>query len=115
MRFHLNPLTEEEVDAYIEHRWSIASAENPSPFTPEAKYLIAKYSNGIPRLINTIATNCLIQAFAEGASEINEQIVNDAAQELKLVNNFEETKSMIYNSGIKREGKNGFVKGTRKS
>ncbi len=55
--FHINPLTQEEVDAYIEHRWSIASLNNNSPFTSKAKYLIAQYSNGIPRIINTIATN----------------------------------------------------------
>lgn len=88
MRFHLNPLKPDEVDAYIEHRWRIASSNNLSPFTLGAKILIANYSRGIPRLINTIATNCLIQAFAEGVSKIEEQIVNDAAEELKFIKNY---------------------------
>lgn len=84
MRFHLKPLMPEDVDSYIEHRWAIACENHGSPFEKNAKKLIAKFSTGIPRLINAIATNCLIQAYAEGVHKINEKIVLDAARELNL-------------------------------
>ncbi|OGF61459.1 MAG: hypothetical protein A2Y62_12265 [Candidatus Fischerbacteria bacterium RBG_13_37_8] len=84
MRFHLKPLAEDEVDEYLEHRWSIAGGTSPSPFSRKAKLCIARHSSGIPRLINAIATNCLIQAFAESIRDIHDKIVLDAVKELHI-------------------------------
>ncbi|OFX01866.1 MAG: hypothetical protein A3E78_17005 [Alphaproteobacteria bacterium RIFCSPHIGHO2_12_FULL_63_12] len=61
--FHLTPLTREEVHAYIETRLSIAGATQ-TIFTPEAMDLIAEYSRGVPRVINTIADTALVYAFS---------------------------------------------------
>jgi type II secretory pathway predicted ATPase ExeA len=84
MRFHLEPLQKEDVGLYLEHRWRVAGSDLHCPFDHKAKDLIAQYSGGIPRLINSIATNCLIQALAEGSRKIGTRFVIDAAKELHL-------------------------------
>ena len=84
MRFHLEPLNSEDVGLYLEHRWKVAGSKQDCPFDKKAKDLISRYSSGIPRLINAIATNCLIQAFADGLKKINTKLVLDAAKELHL-------------------------------
>lgn len=61
--FHLTPLTREEVHAYIETRLSIAGARR-NIFAPDAMNLVAEYSRGVPRVINTIADTALVYAFS---------------------------------------------------
>lgn len=84
MRFHLEPLSQKDIGLYLDHRWKVAGSDLECPFDNKALELIARFSSGIPRLINAIATNCLIQAFAEGLRKITSRLVTDAAKELHL-------------------------------
>ncbi len=61
--FHLTPLNNEEVHAYIETRLAIAGCRRRI-FTDRAIDLIAEQSRGVPRVINIIADTALVYAFS---------------------------------------------------
>ena len=72
VRIKLAAYSEENTQDYIKHRLEVAGVEK-NIFTPEATKLIYKYSEGSPRLINTICDNALLEGFL-----FKENIINDA-------------------------------------
>lgn len=78
--FHLTPLTREEVHAYIETRLSIAGAAR-NVFTSEAMNLVAEYSHGVPRVINTIADTALVYAFSAQDETVGGDIVRSVIRD----------------------------------
>ncbi len=85
-RFSIGPLAEAEVTQYMVHRWKKAGALQGMPFTEEAVAAIARYSHGIPRVINAICDNALVLAFGEGRSTIQIRHVLEACTDLDLSN-----------------------------
>ena len=83
MRYHLGPLALEETVAYIEHRIRVAGG-NRNPFSREAMEEIHALSGGIPRLINTLATTALLDAFGDDAEVIEPPRVVSAAREHRM-------------------------------
>jgi len=80
IRFHLGPLSLQETIAYIEHRVRFAGGK-VNPFTSQAMEEIYARSGGIPRLINTLATTALLDAFGEDAPSIDPVRIASAARE----------------------------------
>ncbi|HYS52318.1 MAG TPA: AAA family ATPase [Thermoanaerobaculia bacterium] len=83
MRYDLGPLALEDTIAYIEHRVRVAGA-NRNPFSREAMEEIHTVSGGIPRLINTLATTALLDAFGDDAATIDPPRVTSAAREHRM-------------------------------
>ena len=83
MFYHLRPLSGDEVSEYIEHRLRV-SGRKERLFTDEAVDLIHRYSGGIPRLINGIASSALLDAFSNESRLVDETHVMDAVKELGL-------------------------------
>jgi general secretion pathway protein A len=83
MRYSLGPLSLEETIDYIEHRIRIAGGTR-NPFSVEAMAEIHALSGGIPRLINTLATTALLDAFGEDAEVIEPSRVAAAAKEHRI-------------------------------
>lgn len=83
MRYSLGPLTLEETIAYIEHRLRVAGGSR-NPFSVKAMEEIYTLSGGIPRLINTLATTALLDAFGEDAGTIDPNRVAAAAREHRM-------------------------------
>lgn len=83
MRYSLGPLSLEETVEYIEHRLRVAGGTR-NPFSSEAMSEIHALSGGIPRLINTLATTSLLDAFGEDADVIEVARVASAAQEHRI-------------------------------
>ena len=83
MRYSLGPLSLEETVRYIDHRIRVAGGSR-NPFTAEAMNEIHALSRGIPRLINTLATTSLLDAFGEDAETIETARVASAAQEHRI-------------------------------
>ncbi|VAX33436.1 Type II secretory pathway, component ExeA (predicted ATPase) [hydrothermal vent metagenome] len=81
--YHLPPLSEEEVSEYIKFRLKISGREAPL-FTDKAIALIHRHSMGIPRIINSIATSALLDAFSKDSQLIDNTNVMDAVEELGL-------------------------------
>jgi len=84
VRYQLFPLTKDQTICYIDHRIkSVGGSEKL--FEEEAKLQIHDYAGGIPRVINNLATICLIQGAAKKQKHINAAIVGEAAAELRLL------------------------------
>jgi general secretion pathway protein A len=83
VQFRLKPLGKTETIAYIDHRLRCAGGDEKI-FDSEAKELIHDYSGGIPRMINNIATACLINAASKNLKQVTAQIVNETMAEFRL-------------------------------
>ena len=83
LQFHIPPLTEEETGPYIEKRITVAGGKK-TLFTAEAVHEIFLRSMGIPRVINMLCDNALLDGFAAEQESINEDLVKKAAEDLKL-------------------------------
>ena len=86
MRYTLGPLDLEETIAYIEHRVRVAGG-NRNPFSRQAMEEIHALSGGIPRLINTLATTALLDAFGDDAMLIEPPRIESAAREHRMAVN----------------------------
>lgn len=86
LRCRLNPLTELETRDYIVRRLQRAGAGNSAwTIFPDAVIKkVHQYSNGIPRLINTVCENSLIVAFAKQATAVTVEMVDEVAKDLRL-------------------------------
>ena len=80
LRYSLGALSLEETAAYIEHRIRIAGGRR-NPFDAAAVAEIHALSGGIPRLINTLATTALLDAFGDEADGIDAPRVTSAGRE----------------------------------
>jgi|GEM_PF-307930 len=82
VRYHLTPLTESEVHAYILHRLFVAKASVAIEFTPEALKLLYKASRGIPRRINVICDRALLACYTNATYTVDEKIMEQAIEEV---------------------------------
>jgi len=81
--FHLGPLAEDEMQGYVEYRLRISGLEEPL-FTDRALKQLYRYSGGIPRVINSLATSALLSGFGKETRLIDEFVIDEAAMELEL-------------------------------
>jgi len=81
MWYHLGNLNAEETSAYIKHRMKVAGGGRDI-FSAEATRLIAEKTKGIPRLINSLATNSLLTGFQKEEKPISAATVKEAAAEM---------------------------------
>lgn len=86
LRCRLNPLNELETRDYIVRRLQRAGAGNSAwTIFPDAVIKkVHQYSNGIPRLINTVCENSLIVAFAKQSTAVTVEMVEEVAKDLRL-------------------------------
>lgn len=82
--YNLKPLDREGTVRYIAHRLSVAGREEPL-FTDEAIEEIFKYSGGIPRKINNLASNALLEGFGKEKDSIDKDVIYDVACDMQLV------------------------------
>jgi len=80
-RYHLEPISRDEADAYIRHRLQICGASK-TIFDKRAVDRIHELSGGIPRLINVLCDRALLGAYVEGNSHVDGKVVRKAAQEV---------------------------------
>jgi general secretion pathway protein A len=76
LSYHLEPLTLEEITAYMDHRMKIAGPDHKAVFTPEAVAKIARFSRGTPRIINGLCDNALLYGFTAGTTTIDEKLID---------------------------------------
>jgi type II secretory pathway predicted ATPase ExeA len=86
LRTHLGSLSLQETATYIEKRLKIAGADPSSPplFPSPAVEKIQRYSQGLPRLINTICENALITAYARRLPAVTPEIIDEVAKDFRL-------------------------------
>jgi type II secretory pathway predicted ATPase ExeA len=81
MQYHLGPLDGEETREYVKHRLSVAGRETPL-FDERALALLFEHSGGVPRRINIIAGNALLEGFGQGAEAIGPEIIESVVKDL---------------------------------
>jgi len=83
LRYHLPPLSEKETKEYIGKRLGIAGARAPI-FTEEAMKQVYLKSRGIPRLINILCDNALLNGYALDQKRVDARSVREVAKDLSL-------------------------------
>ncbi len=86
LRAQLAPLDQEETREYIDKRLQIAGAplQGDPIFPQETVSVVYWYSQGLPRLINTICENALIASYARQGHSVTPEIINEVAREFRL-------------------------------
>jgi outer membrane protein OmpA-like peptidoglycan-associated protein len=97
IRYHLNPLNDSETDQYVNHRLEVAGSKKEI-FSAEAKRDIHCLSAGVPRLINAICDLALLSGYSLGKDSIDEKIIKECAQELKISDSSENMEEKERNS-----------------
>ncbi|MCL1056835.1 AAA family ATPase [Shewanella gelidimarina] len=80
-RYHLLPLTLEEVGLYVQHRLQVAGRHEPL-FHKSAIKTLHKHSDGIPRLINLLCERALMASYAQSKVPIDKNMINMASREV---------------------------------
>jgi general secretion pathway protein A len=80
--YHLGPMTREETRAYIEHRLTTAGWAGTPHWEDAAFDTIFRYSDGIPRRINRLASRVLTHGALDETGEITAAMVEATADEL---------------------------------
>lgn len=81
-RYHLLPLKEQDVFAYVEHRIKIAGGGRARLFSDKALQRVYELSHGIPRLINVLCDRALLGAYVEEKDQVDPGIVTRAGSEV---------------------------------
>lgn len=86
LRSHLPSLELHETEKYILERLAIAGADARKDliFSPRAIKAIHVYSSGLPRLINSICENALINGYAKQMRTITPELIAEVAEEFHL-------------------------------
>jgi general secretion pathway protein A len=87
MRYHLYPLSVHETKEYIQGRLKIAGAKRPI-FTQRALREVYRKSGGVPRLINILCDNALLNGYSLDEKVVDRKLVKDAARDMELKKSF---------------------------
>ncbi len=83
INYNIASLSEAETVEYIRFRLGVAGSEE-TIFTSAAIEEVYKFSNGYPRLINIICDQALLTGYVKEKKHVDEKIVAECADELKI-------------------------------
>lgn len=86
LRCHLLPLDYQQTRAYILARLERAGAQAQPPiFSEDALESIFEFSRGIPRIINTLCENAMVNAYARQQRPVTGDLVAEVAADFRLI------------------------------
>lgn len=86
LRCQLLPLDEEQTRSYILGRLERAGAKGEPPiFEPEALCKVYEYSRGIPRIINNLCENSMVNAYARQIQTVTADMITEVATDFRLI------------------------------
>ncbi len=86
LRCQLQPLDGPQTHAYILSRLERAGAgPEPPIFSEEALDKIYEYSRGIPRIVNNLCENSMVNAFSREERPVTADMVTDVATDFRLI------------------------------
>ena len=83
VRYHLKPLTKQELAQYVQHRLQVSGGQGAPYFTRPALWRIFNYSKGIPRLVNAVCDKALLAGFVDQCDRIDWRLIGRALRELE--------------------------------
>jgi len=85
LRSQLEALDLDETHGYIHRRLHLAGCANPEALFPiDTIVELHRHSRGIPRLINTLCENGLIQGYAKQSREVTPEMMEEIALDFRL-------------------------------
>jgi general secretion pathway protein A len=84
VRARLEPLGEDDTAAYVRHRLKIAGAKDVDLFSAKALATVWRRTAGLPRLINILCEQSLMNAFGADKKRVDESLVEEAVHDLGL-------------------------------
>jgi len=85
LRCQLLPLDEQQTHSYVLSRLERAGAKPEPPiFEPEAMTKIFEYSLGIPRIVNNLCENSMVNAFARQQRNVTGDMITEVATDFRL-------------------------------
>jgi general secretion pathway protein A len=84
IRYQLQPLTRDEVAAYISHRVRIAGPSTTVSFESKAIDMVHRRTAGIPRLVNLLCDRTLLAAYSARTNRVAPEMVKQASRTLDL-------------------------------
>jgi general secretion pathway protein A len=84
LKARLQPLTRDDVDAYVAHRVAVARGSTAVIFERTAIERLFEISRGVPRVINLLCDRALMLGARSGVAAITSGMVEDAARALSL-------------------------------
>jgi len=81
--YQLQPLSRDEMQAYIEHRLRLVGWKNDPEISDASYDLIHTYSAGIPRRINSLCDRLLLYGYLEEIHHIDKEVVQAVIRELQ--------------------------------
>ena len=81
LRFHVEPMEPDDVRGYVEHRLRVAGWSGGEMFTDAAMTTLAARSGGVPRRVNTLATQALFVGAMRQLTRIDAELMTDVADD----------------------------------
>jgi general secretion pathway protein A len=82
VRYHLKPMDHRQTGEYIEHRLKVAGFQGERLFEREAVRQIWKFSQGIPRVINSLCDGALMIGHATSRKVIDGRIAKETIRDM---------------------------------
>jgi type II secretory pathway predicted ATPase ExeA len=83
VKIRLKEFSENDTKDYIKHRLGVAGCPKDI-FSDEAIRMIYDYTNGVPRLINTVCDNALLEGYLAKEQTVDSRTVQTVAVDLGL-------------------------------
>ncbi len=83
IRYQLTSFTLATTEDYVRYRLQVAGSSRDL-FNKSAIKAVFEYSNGVPRLINTICDNALLEGFLRKKEHVEAELIREVASDLKL-------------------------------
>ncbi|MBI5709000.1 MAG: AAA family ATPase [Candidatus Eisenbacteria bacterium] len=84
VHYRLRPLSADDTARYIHHRVTVSGGYAPKIFPPETCAEVYRLSHGIPREINQLCSQAMIDAFVEDAPCVRPEHVRSAAGAIRF-------------------------------
>jgi general secretion pathway protein A len=81
-RYHLGPLSKNEISEYVSFRLSTAGLKHSQLFPPRTLKKLYRLSGGVPRLINAICDRALLGAYVQKQDRVDVKTLTTAAREV---------------------------------
>jgi general secretion pathway protein A len=81
LRFHVEPMETDDVRGYVDHRLRVAGGDAGRIFSHDAVDTLGKRSGGVPRRVNTLATQSLFVGAMRALHQIDAELVRDVADD----------------------------------
>ena len=81
LRFHVEPMEPDDVRGYVEHRLRVAGWAGEPILTDGAFGMLATRSGGVPRRVNTLATQALFVGGMRRLTSIDADLISDVADD----------------------------------